>query len=74
MSDRREMSARISCTPEVQGLIREICKGADVNYDDFLRYVLTQIGIEPESSDKKALLFGLKLRGDIPKFVEGEDE
>jgi hypothetical protein len=69
MTKGKKMDARISCTTEVRDALREVCKGANVDYDDVLRDYLSKLGVDP-SNPVQALRRGLDLRGSIPKYEE----
>jgi hypothetical protein len=69
MKKGKKMDARISCTTQVRDALREVCKGANVDYDDVLRDYLNKLGVDP-SNPVQALRRGLDLRGSIPKYED----
>ena len=62
------MDARISCTTEIRDKLRRISETSGANYDEVLRWLLSQVGldeIQDEMADRQA---ALKFLEEIAKF------
>ena len=60
------MTARIPVTPEVHQTLKDMANGAEVTFDDLLRHLMDQTGIEVSRRDK-AFKWGMDHKGQIPE-------
>lgn len=69
-TQRGSMDARISVTDKTRNALSNFIQGAGVKYDDLLRYLMEDFGLDIDADENDQVAFGLKYRGVIPNYDE----
>lgn len=67
------MKARISCTYHVRDLMSNLAAGGDVSYDELIRWLLNNAGIDLSLSDREARAKGVELYNELQKFKSSDE-
>lgn len=74
-TQRGSMDARISCTSDVRDTLSGFIQGADIKYDDVLRWFMEEIGLDPTSGSEAGIRKGLEYRNKIRSYdAERKDD
>lgn len=69
-TQRGKMKARIPCTYQVRDVLSNLSAGADVTYDEFLRWLLHKADISSDMEPIEARTKGLSFYEELHEFAQ----